>query len=170
MSDTEKYIIIGKVGSVYGIHGWIKIQTFTEFGENILEYSPWYFKNPLNGNISEVTIEDGKTHGDGIIVKFPGYDNPEDAKALTGKEILIKRTQLPDLAKDEYYWSDLIGLNVVNLQGEALGKVVYLMETGSNDVLVVKGTKEIAIPYLPGTVVKNIDLAKQEMVVDWEPI
>lgn len=170
MSDTDKYIMIGKIGSVYGIHGWIKIQTYTEYGDSILDYSPWFIKNPPNDAMREILVEDSKPHGEGIVAKFPGYDTPETARALTGKEIFIKRSQLPALNAEEYYWSDLVGLTVINLEGKVLGKVVYLMETGSNDVLVVKGEKEIAIPYLPGKVVKNIDLAKQEMLVDWEPL
>jgi 16S rRNA processing protein RimM len=170
MSDLEsKYIVIGKIGATYGIKGWLKIHTYTESGASILDYSPWYLPQSKDSWL-EVTIEDGKPHGKTIIAKIKGFDNPEDARKLTSKEIYIKRSQLPELKKDEYYWSDLEGLSVFTKDGLNLGKVIYLIETGANDVLVVKGEREHAIPYLPGKVVLNIDLEKQEILVDWEPL
>lgn len=170
MTDANsKYILVGKIGATYGVIGWLKIQTYTEFGANILDYSPWYLSEP-DGSLREATIEAGKAHGNSFIVKFPGIETPEAARLLTGKTISIKRSQLPDLKQDEFYWSDLEGLTVINQHGEILGKVVYLIETGANDVLVVKGGKEHAIPYLPGSVVLKVDLEKKEIHVDWELI
>ena len=167
---SSKYIVIGKLGATYGVNGWLKIHTYTEFGENILHYSPWYLSAPGQDTYQETIIEDGKPHGNSFIVKLFGANNPEEARLYTGKIISIQRSQLPPLPQDEYYWSDLVGLTVLNTQGEVLGTVSYLIETGANDVLVVKGDKEHAIPYLPGSVVVNIDLAKKEMIVDWELI
>lgn len=169
MSEADKYILVGKIGAVYGINGWLKIQTFTEYGDDLLEYAPWYLCGP-DGVMHETTIDEGKIHGKGLIAKFAEYDLPETARVLTGKTIHIKRSQLPPLKPDEYYWSDLVGLTVINQKGETLGQISYLIETGSNDVIVIKGITEIAIPYLPGSVVLNIDLAKKEMLVDWEPL
>ncbi|HTM64552.1 MAG TPA: ribosome maturation factor RimM [Gammaproteobacteria bacterium] len=166
---NSTYIIIGKIGAPFGIKGWLKIQTFTEYGADILEYSPWYLSS-TDDKYQEITIEDAKEHGGGLIVKFTGVETPEEARLYTSKTINITRSQLPELAKNEYYWSDLVGLTVINQRGETLGKIIYLIETGSNDVLVVKGEKEIAIPYLPGSVVLNIDIDKQEMQVNWEEI
>lgn len=166
---TSTYITIGKFGSTYGVNGWLKIHTYTEFGASILEYKPWLIPKGDAG-WEEIQIEAGKTHGNGIIVKLPHIDNPEQARLLTGKLIAIHRDQLPKLKKNEYYWSDLEGLTVINKDGQVLGKVIYLMETGSNDVLVVKSDKEHAIPYLPGDVITCVDLAKQEIHVDWDPI
>jgi 16S rRNA processing protein RimM len=168
--ENAKYIVIGKIGATYGVHGWLKIHAFTAFTSNILEYSPWYIGEADNQHLQEITIEEGKTHGNGVIVKFANANNPEDARLYTGKTIHIKRTQLPPLQKDEYYWSDLEGLTVINQHGETLGKVTSLMETGSNDVLIVKGEVNHAIPYLPGSVVLSIDLAKKEMLVNWDPV
>jgi 16S rRNA processing protein RimM len=166
---TAKHIVVGKLGAAYGINGWIKVQTYTEFGANILEYSPWYLSEPDN-SWTAVTLEDSKPHGNGIIVKFPNIETPEEVRLWTGRTISILRSQLPALDQHEYYWSDLEGLTVINQRGETLGKVVYLIETGANDVLVVKGEKEHAIPYLPGNVVMSVDLAKKEIHVDWELI
>ena len=111
-----------------------------------------------------------REHGKGIVVKFANYDTPEQSRLLTGKNIAITRSQLPPLKKGEYYWSDLKGLTVINQKGVELGKVTYIIATGSNDVLVVKGDKEIAIPYLLDEVIKSIDLELGQILVDWEDI
>ena len=169
MKNTDAYITIGKIASSFGVNGWVKISTYTEYGPDILSYSPWYLsKNGKDWKVAD--IEEGKQMGDGIIAKFAGIDSPEDVRLLTGSSIAIKRSQLPKLSQNEFYWSDLIGLTVINHDGTVLGKVVYLMETGSNDVIVVKGEKEHAIPYLPGDIILNIDLEKREIQVNWEPI
>lgn len=163
------YIKIGKVGSTYGVHGWLKIQSYTEFGASILDYKPWYLTNHREQK-EIIDIEASKTHGNGLIVKFKGVNSPEEARKLTGKIIEIDRSLLPILPKNEFYWSDLEGLTVINKNGVVLGKVIYLMATGSNDVLVIKGDKEYAIPYLIDRVIINIDLENREIHVDWELI
>jgi 16S rRNA processing protein RimM len=168
MKNAEtSYVTVGKIGSSFGVHGWIKVQTYTEFGPKLLEYQPWYLSQGPDQWLA-VTIEEGQIHGRGLIVKFPGIDTPEAARLMTGKTIAVTRDQLPSLDKNEFYWSDLIGMTVINSDGSEIGKVIYLMETGSNDVLVVKGTKEHAIPYLPDSVIKSIDMDKREIHVDWE--
>lgn len=169
MKDANtSYVTIGKIGSTYGVHGWLKIHAYTEFGASILEYTPWYLSDDNKQRIVE--LEDGRIHGNGVIAKITGIDTPEQARLLTGKMIVIPRDQLPPLKKDEYYWSDLVGLTVVNKDGRVYGKVIYLIATGSNDVLVVKDKKEHAIPFLIGSVILKVDLQKQEILVDWEPI
>lgn len=168
MANTEaKTITIGKIGTTFGVHGWLKVHTYTEFGPSILEYQPWLIQRP-NGSTEPLLIEDAKFHGDHLLIKIQGIHTPEAAKLLTNQLILIHRNQLPTLSADDYYWSDLIGLTVIDQHGVTLGKVTHLIETGANDVLVVKGEKEHAIPYLPGRVVKSVDLEKQEIRVDWE--
>lgn len=164
----KTYITIGKVGATYGVHGWLKIRAFTEIGADILNYPSWYLSNHNANDHTVVHVEDGRIHGNGIIVKLKGYDSPEKARTLTGKSIVIERSELPQLKEKEYYWSDLEGLNVINKNGDMIGKVMYLIATGSNDVLIVKGEKEIAIPYLPGRVILEVDLENKEIHVDWE--
>lgn len=164
----EEYITVGKIGSTYGVHGWLKVHSYTEFGPRILDYMPWSISNE-NNQWENIEVEDGRVHGNIVIAKIAGIDSPEKARLLTGKLIAIARSQLPKLEKDEFYWSDLKGLTVINKNGDVLGKVIYLIETGANDVLVVKGTKEHAIPYLPNVILK-VDLKKQEIHVDWEVI
>ena len=86
-----------------------------------------------------------------------------------GWDVFITPDQLPKAAKDEYYWSDLIGLAVETNQGVQLGIVDSLLETGANDVVIVKGERERAIPFLQGKTIINIDLDAGRMVVDWDP-
>lgn len=166
-TDTD-YILVGQIGATYGIKGWLKILSYTEMDTSILEYTPWYIEDISGWKV--VKVEDSKKHGNGIIAKLAGLENPEQAKLLSGKKIAILRSQLPKLSKDEYYWSDLKGLTVIDQHGENLGKVIYLIATGSNDVLVVKGTKEHGIPYQLGDVITSIDLEKGEIHVNWEVI
>ncbi len=168
MSADSNYIVIGKIGATYGIKGWLKVISFTDPVAGMLDYDLWYLEDVPHWK--SVKISAGREHGKGIVVHFDGFDTPEKARLLTGKKIAITRAQLPILTKQEYYWADLEGLTVINQAGEVLGKIIYLMETGSNDVLVVKGEKEIAIPYLPGDVVLSIDLETQIMHVKWDPL
>lgn len=166
--NPEEHIAIGKVGAPYGVKGWVKIHSFTEWVTNILDYTPWYLEDKNGWQLIKVT--DGHQHGKGLVAKIEGYNTPEQSRLLTGKLIGIKRSQLPPLKKDEYYWSDLEGLTVINQENKTLGTVAYVLETGANDVLVIKNDKEHAIPYLPGSVIVSVDLEKREIHVNWELI
>ncbi len=166
MSKAE-YIVVGKIGSTYGIQGWLKVISFTEVVTDILSYQPWYLENGSDWKIVERKA--GRPHGKSLVVHFSGCDTPEQARLLTGKKIAVNRSQLPALPNDEYYWRDLEGLMVIDQHGKELGNVLYLFETGSNDVLVIKHQgKEYAIPYLPGKVVTSVSLAARVIHVNWD--
>ena len=168
MGDKANYIIVGKLGSTYGVQGWIKLYAYTEPAANILDYKPWYIEQAGHWSLIE-HIENREQHK-GIVVKFSGINNPEQARLLTGKKIAVLSTALPRLKKGEYYWSDLEGLTVINHEGTILGKVIYLLETGSNDVLVIKNdgdNKEYAIPYL-SNIIEHIDLTQKIITIHWE--
>lgn len=170
MTETiTPFVTVGKIGKSYGIKGWLKIHAYTEFGASIFDYKPWYLSDNSD-NWSSIAVEEGRLHGASIIVKLAGINSPEEARLLTGKRIGVHREQLPQLPKNQYYWSDLEGLTVVNPEGTALGIVSYLMATGSNDVLIIvdEHKKEHAIPYLPKKVILEVDLKKRTIVVDWE--
>jgi 16S rRNA processing protein RimM len=167
MSTDNNYIVVGKIGAPFGIKGWLKITSFTESSTDILKYDPWYLGD--NNTWKPIEIDNGKQHGKGVVVKISGFDTPEQARLLNGKLIAIQRAQLPVLNQQEYYWSDLEGLTVIDQNDVVLGKVSYLMETGSNDVIVVKGEREFAIPYLRD-VVTSIDLVTKVIRVNWDPI
>lgn len=158
-------IIVGRFGAAFGIKGWIKVLSYTDPITNLLDYSPWYIQ--ANQNWQIVEIEDGRVHGDQLIVKLPGCDTRNMAETFTHLEIAITAETLPKLENNEFYWSDLIGLKVINLQNEDLGTVTELMATGSNDVLIVQGDKERLIPYTKHAIIK-VDLATHCITVDWD--
>lgn len=167
-ADAE-YVIVGKIGSTYGVQGWLKVFSFTEELADILEYNPWYLENGDTWGL--IQVKAAREHGKCVVAKLAGYNTPEEARVLTGKKIAIKRSQMPPLETGEYYWKDLEGLTVINQHGETLGKVVYLIETGANDVLVIDSQgKEYAIPYLPGNVITRVDLVNQAIHVNWDLI
>jgi 16S rRNA processing protein RimM len=165
-ADSE-YLTVGKIGATFGVRGWLKVYSYTEFQANIVDYQPWYL-SASGSEWTAVTLEDSRLHGDGLIIKLQHVNSPEEARLYTGQFIAIQRSQLPKLHPNEYYWSELEGLTVINQAGEVLGTVSYLIETGSNDVLVIKNDKEYAIPYLPGSVILKVDLEKKEIHVNWE--
>jgi 16S rRNA processing protein RimM len=162
------YIIVGKIGSPYGVKGWLKIFPFTASPADLTAYDEWYIESPTGWQpFARLSC---RVHGKGIIANIETVTTPELARRYTEKHIAIKRTQLPALPTDEFYWVDLIGLTMINQKGDELGKISSIMATGANDVLIVKGPKEHAVPYLPGDVVKKVDLANKLIYVDWEII
>ena len=176
VSTGTDYLVVGKVGAPYGVRGWSKLYSFTEQVANLLDYDPWY-TNPKNskdaaaadGGWVIASVTEVKTHGKGLIAKFKGCEDREAAARLTGQEIAIRREQLPPAAEGEYYWGDLKGLTVVTVDGVSLGIVDHLLETGANDVLVVKGDRQRLIPYVMGPIVKAVDLQAGTLQVDWDP-
>jgi len=169
MSDTSdrSRVVVGKIQGVFGVRGQVKIYSYTEPRENILNYDPWMLGS--DGNWQTRTVESGQRHGKGIIARLHGCDDRDEALALVGSEIAVKRDQLPEIAENEYYWSDLEGLTVITREGVVLGKVSHLFETGSNDVMVVKGERQHLIPYIWGQVVTGVDLDDARIMVDWDP-
>lgn len=164
---TNKPIIIGTIGAPYGIKGWVKINSYTDPIENILDYLPWELH--LGNQQKTVNLTQSKFHSKSLIGHIEGCNTPEEARLLTGAKIITLRNQLPKLNENEYYWSDLEGLAVSTVNGALLGKVDHVFATGSNDVIVVEGTKRYLIPFLLEQIIKNIDLENKIMIVDWDP-
>ncbi|MEM5529757.1 ribosome maturation factor RimM [Gammaproteobacteria bacterium AS21] len=170
---TEDLTIVGQITSVYGVKGWLKVYSHTEPMDGIFDYKPWLIKR--NGQWVPVTVEVSRKHGKGLVVKLDKVDDRDVARQYCGIDIAIERSKLPQLEVGEYYWSQLERLTVYTLTDQVLGKVSHLIETGSNDVLVVKGdensidSRERMIPYLPDQVVKEINLETGSMRVDWDP-
>ena len=167
-------LILGKMGSAYGIRGWLKVFSSTEDAESIFDYQPWFIQRA--GQWQVVELESWKRHNQDMIIKVKGIDDRDAASLLTNCEIVVDSEQLPELDNGEYYWKDLMGCQVVTTEGYEMGKVIDLMETGSNDVLVVKanlkdafGVQERLIPFLDEQVIKNVDLANCIITVDWDP-
>jgi 16S rRNA processing protein RimM len=163
----DEMILMGRVSGLFGVKGWLKIYSHAAPREGILDYKVWYLQR--DGDWQPVRVAEGHRQGKGVVVRLDGYDDRDQATALLGSDIAIRREQLPPLADGEYYWSDLEGLRVVNLEGIDLGVVSHLFETGANDVLVVKGERERLIPCTLGMTVKSVDLQEGRMTVDWDP-
>lgn len=164
MVDHRK-IIMGRLAKPYALQGWIKVVSFTDPIENLLDYKTWLIQHqdvwqPMN-------VQNGKLHGSHLVVKLEGLEDPETAKHYTNDLIAIEREALAPLEEGEYYWSDLIGLRVVNSDGIELGVITSLIETGSNDVLVVKSKdQERLIPYT-SNVIQSINLKEKIISVAW---
>jgi 16S rRNA processing protein RimM len=170
-------LVVGRLTAVYGLKGWLKVYSYTEPMENIFEYKTCLVNR--QGVWQPVEIEAGRPHGKGLVLKLRGVDNPELGASYASCDLAVPLAELPALPQDEYYWRQLVGLQVIVDHPErgrlALGRIDHLMETGANDVLVVRGDeqsidrRERLIPYLPDRVVLEIDLAEQTMRVDWDP-
>jgi len=162
---ADKEVALGYISAVHGIKGWVKVHSWTRPLEAIFDYQPWLLGDELN----PVKIRDGRKQGKGLVALLPGVEEREQARALVGQQIAVKREQLPQTSAGEYYWADLEGLEVRTLNGELLGRVERLLETGANDVLVIRGEREHLVPFVQGQYVARVDLAGGYMEVDWDP-
>ena len=160
-------MILGRVVGLYGVQGWLKVYSHTDPPESILEYSPWQLH--LGDSWPVVRVLEGRRHGKGLIALLEDVQDREAGRRLLGADIAVERSQLPALEPGEYYWTDLVGLRVVTRDGIELGRVDSLMETGSNDVLVVKDDREHLVPFLPGDVIVDVDVPAGVIRVDWDP-
>ena len=173
VSEPE-LILVGKIGAPYGVKGWFKINAFTEDPEGIFEYSPWLVS--LNGQQQTVKVAEWRRHNKGLVAKFEHVDNRNDAEAWLHGEISVSADQLPELEDNDFYWRELKGMQVVALNGYDLGTVSGLMETGSNDVLVVDanrkdafGKTERLIPFIQDEVIIAVNKEENTIKVDWDP-
>jgi 16S rRNA processing protein RimM len=188
--EASDKVILGRITGVYGVQGWLKVFSYTDPMESIIDYSPWYIRaeNRKKAPWTEVKLAAGKRHAKTVIVKLEDCNDRDQAMVYIGSEIAIEQQQLEALqGKDEYYWRDLFGLRVVNLQGIELGVVETLMETGVNDVLVVVPEQEVAekegtamdgvkaeykerlIPWTMDNAIIAVDLEQGVITVDWDP-
>jgi len=163
--ESSSLIALGAINGVYGVKGWVKVFSFTDPKENILNYKTWQLKK--NNQWFTCKLEAGKSHGKGIIAKLEGFDDRDIVAKLMKSEIMISKDELPDLPKGEYYWRDLEGSEVVNLDETLLGRIDHMMETGANDVMVLKGDEKRLIPFVQGLYVKKVDLENKRVIVDW---
>jgi len=163
----QELLPVGKISGVFGIKGWVKVFSFTGYREDILQYSPWLLKK--NAATKTVEVVAGQLQNQLVVAQLKGIDDRNAAEALMGWEIFIEKSQLPPVKENEYYWSDLIGLEVENTEGVILGVIDSLLETGANDVIVVQGAeRQHAVPFIQPQIVLEIDLATRKMRVDWD--
>ena len=164
---NRKFVLLGKIVGVHGLRGELKFESYTEPRLRIFSYQPWLLRSA--GGEKEVEGCRGRAQGKGVVGELPGIADRDAAAALVGLEIWVARSALPAAKPGEYYWSDLEGLEVVTVEGVALGKVSHLFATGANDVLVVRdGERERLVPFLVDRFVTNVDLDAGRLTVDWD--
>lgn len=159
-------VIMGRIAAAHGLRGWVKIQPYTEYLDSLLDYKSWWIGHE-HGPWREVKVQQSELHNKTLAAQLPDCPDRTAAEKLKGLLIAVPRSNLPQQAGDEYYWSDLIGLEVVNVAGVALGTVANLLETGANQVLSVTGESgEILIPFV-ASAIKQVDLKNKTIHVDW---
>ena len=164
MSDSSKTVWIGKIQATQGIRGQLRVIPFAGDASSISQLESVMIKAPT-GALERFPVVSAKAHGKRVILTLKPFDNINQVLHLVGREIYADRGALPELPSDEYYWSDLLGLQVSTQEGEALGELVDIIETGSNDVYVVKKDgREVLIPALED-VILSVDLAANSMTV-----
>ncbi len=164
-SVPSDLVVMGHVSGPFGVRGWVRIHAYTEASDSLFGYPIWWLGR--DGNWKACRLLEGEAHSKGLAARLEGVSDRDAALALKGCEVAVPRSEMPEAEPDAYYWNDLVGLRVVNLQGETLGTVDSLFETGANDVMrVVAGEKERLIPFV-GHYVRDVDLKAGEIRVDW---
>lgn len=164
-------LVIGKIVSVHGVRGEVKVYSFTDPIDNLLAYRDWTLRR--DGEVRQVRLASGRAQNKVLVAKIKGLDDREEARAYSGYEICVPLDTLPALDDGEYYWHQLVGLKVINMEGQLFGQVDHLLETGANDVMVVKpcsgslDDRERLLPYTDQCV-QSIDLETGEMRVEWD--
>lgn len=165
MTDTQNRVAMGYIKGVFGIKGWLKIAANTEYSDSLLDYPEWHLVK--DGKTVVVTLEEGKVVNGELQVKFEGIDDRDSAFSLRGYTIEIPRKAFAPTEEDEYYWTDLVGMTVVNKDHTVLGKVSNLMETGANDVLMIDGEHgQILIPFV-SQYIETVDTGSKTITADW---
>lgn len=165
---------MGEITAHYGVRGWVRLRSYTRPPEEILEFPRWTLVHrDGTGGGRPGRVVDHRLQKRGLVVKLEGFESRDEAEPLIGLQVCVPTEDFPVLPQGEYYWSQLVGLRVVNLAGEFLGTVDHLLETGANDVLVVKSrdgdaATERLIPWIP-RVVRDVDTEAGRLQVDWDP-
>ncbi len=178
----DEWVLLGSVAAPYGVKGWVHVRSYSHPPANILRYKTWYLSGPhTEGPGLAYELLEGRPSGDHCVALLAGCQSPEAARMLRHQQIRVPRAVLPSLQAGTYYWRDLVGLSVQNVSfavgcatetsGAAimLPRVQRLLETGSNDVLVVESADHstVLIPFILDEVILSIDLAEKSMIVRW---
>ena len=163
----RKLVTLGRVNGLLGVKGWLKIYSYTDPRDSIVGFSTWVLRT--GDDEQTVELEDGRKHGRTVVVKLKAIDDRNQAEALVGADIAVERDALAPCDPGEYYWTDLEGSTVVTAQGESLGRLDHLFETGGHDVMVVIGDRRRLIPFVQEKVVREVRLEQRIIVVDWDP-
>jgi 16S rRNA processing protein RimM len=165
MSDDPSALIqLGFVGAPFGVRGWIKLRSHTDPPERLLEHRSLVLGQ--GGAWQSYRIEASGRSGGALTVKLAGIENRDQAQALRGAQVCVPRSELPQREIRDFYRADLIGCEVVNLDGTRLGNVQHFIESPAQVLMVVRGTREFWIPAVPQHL-RRVDLQARRVVVDW---
>jgi len=176
-------IVLGEVTGHFGVKGWVKVKSYTRPQDSILAYKNWYLlgqegglrkpSGPLMQAPSVFKVAEARKQGRSLIARLEGVSSRESAEPLIGQVINVPVEDLEPAGDGEYYWTQLMGLEVSNLAGELLGEVDHLLETGANDVLVVIGKDgkgepvECLVPWIEQVIVE-VNLDQRRLLIDWD--
>ncbi len=167
VQSGERAIVVGRISGVFGVRGWVRVFSYTDPPANILRYGPWQVGEDSGMRCYDIT--DGAVHGRGVVAHLAGVDDRDAARLLIGSTVRARRDRFGPAGAGEYYWSDLVGLEVVNLAGAGMGRVQEMFATGANDVLVLQGDRRRLVPFVPDTIIRAVDLDAGRITVDWDP-
>jgi 16S rRNA processing protein RimM len=156
---------MGRIVGAFGVQGWVKVKPFTEEPGRLAEFPRWLVGGAEGWR--EIAVEDFELHSKGPVAKLAGCDDREAAERLRNRDVAVKREALGEAEAGTLFWVDLVGLEVMNEDGEPLGNVEGLFETGATSVLVVRGTKERLIPFV-AQYVKAVEREAGRIIVDWK--
>ena len=167
-TSSERMITVGRLHGAFGVRSEVKLESFTDPLRAIDKYLPWTLRDArgVERACESVRVREG---GKGLIATIPGIEDKDAADALRGVDVLVPRSALPPPAPGEYYWVDLEGLRVVNVEGADYGVVSHLFSTGANDVLVARGDRERLIPFVDPDYIRSVDFEAGVVTVDWDP-
>ncbi len=165
--NRERRILVGRFVGAFGVRGEVKLESFTDPKKAILRYQPWMLRD-AQGRERELPDARGRETARGVVVSISDVQDRDAAEALRGTEVWVGREALPPPQPGEYYWVDLEGLRVVNLDGVDFGVVSHLFSTGANDVVAVHGERERLIPFVMPEYITAIDFDGRTITVDWD--
>ncbi|MBV6320132.1 ribosome maturation factor RimM [Duganella sp. HSC-15S17] len=165
---------VGFVFGAYGVAGWVRVRPFSEDADALLSVKTWWIDKP---GLRDVEVKQCKLHGGDVVAQLAGVTDRDMAEALKGAAVSVPRSRFPALSDDEFYWTELIGLDVENLQGEHLGTVTDMMSNGPQSILRIQPAatpdaepevvaQERLIPFVDAFVIK-VDKAANKITVDW---
>ena len=165
--DEKDLVIMGYVSGAFGVRGWIKIHADTEYADSLFDYPVWQLGKP-GSTWQPYSFIEGAVQSKSIVARLKGVDDRDQAFGLRGTSIAVLRNELPAPEEDEYYWADLVGLQVINQHDETLGTIVEMMETGAHDVMIVRGADgERLIPFVE-PILLDVNMAERQVRVDWD--
>jgi len=169
MDGDASLVELGRVDGAWGTSGWVRIYSLTDPRENIFDYQPWR----TDGEPGQLHVRRWRRQGPRLLAQLDEIGDRHGAESLRGLHLFVERTRLPDPPAESYYWTDLLGLEVVDTRGHRLGCVSGLMDAGAHDVLEVESpppeVRSILIPFVQPRFVRCVDIARRRIEVDWDP-